>query len=555
MIKYLKIRNLALLQEAELFIEPGFTAVTGQTGAGKSILLGALNMLAGCKTDEGCIGGNQDRCEVEALIDIEHHVHIQALLDEHDIPTDAENKMVIRRIIYADKLSKAWVNGVLMPIHFLSQLAAYWIDFHGPQAPQRLYHEDEQRALLDKYAKNKAHIEAYQTMYKKWQATMEEIHTLQHTQQLDEDEKIFYHNQLEKLRTAVPSAQAIEALEQTYERQNKKEALMADLHQLEKTLGPSHISNQINQLCKISHDIKGQDAGLIALSDRLQSVLIEVEDIAYEYGQYLHGLAYETCDTQQLEKQMNAWLEMKRLYGPTLEQVLAKKIALEKKLAAQEDIVGQIFNLENQAKIQNQALQDAATILTHTRHEYAKKITHTVAALLPSLGLTHARLDIRIEPLAQPQGYGMDKITFLFSANPDQALQPLHKIASSGEMARVMLAFEAALAASNDPKLLVFDEVDANIGGEIATQVGKKLKDLGCYSPVLAVTHLPQVAAAADYHWVVTKMIKDQRTCVRVESISHHNQERLGELARMLGDRQATSALQHAATLIGQFQP
>ncbi len=551
MLRHLKIRNLALLEGVDLDFGNGFTAITGETGAGKSVLIGALSILTGARVEKTVIRQGAEACEVEALLEIPQGHALHGFLETQGLPPCEDGVLLLRKIIHLQKPAKAFVNGVLATGTLLQGLASYWIDFHGPEAPHRLAEEAEQRALLDAFSGVKEELMAYRVAYEAWKAVLKEMEALKQAAVLSEDEKVFYQSQLDKIEGAGVSLEAITALELAYNRQEKVEELLGYLNRLSRGLGrEGGVSAYLGKLAREAQDLEAIDASMESLATRVNALLLEADDLSYEYAQALGRVGDEAMSAHDLDGRMNRWLEVKRAYGPTLEHVLLRQSNLRTKLQSQENVAERLAALELEAAVKEAPLKGLAEALDKKRRTAAVDLIKKVEALLPGLGLQRACLEISIEKAGSYQAHGQSVIQYRFSPNVGQIPLPLGKIASSGEMARVMLAFKAVLAAVDAEAVLVFDEVDANVGGEIGGAVGAQLARLGLHHQVFAVTHLPQVAAQAAHHILVTKTQESACASVHIAAIGSTHEARLTEIARMLGDRHSGSARQHAEVLL-----
>jgi DNA repair protein RecN (Recombination protein N) len=552
MIEHLAIQNLALLSAVTLEVKNGFTAVTGETGAGKSVLLSALKLLSGEKADKGKIRQGSERCEVVAFLKLNAASPVHGLLEAEGLPPCEEGILCLKRTLELEKSGKAWVNGALVPRQTLEKLAPFWIDFNGPQSPHRLSQESEQRVLLDAFAQTAPELEAYQVQYKVLQGIEKSVQELQKTTALSEDERIFYQEQWEKIHQAVPSEEAILGLEQAYTDQEKQTLLQEHIHALTQGLGKEHgLGQPLRKLLKPAQALVDRDPQFATHYQRLQALIHEVDDLSYEYARALADMPSGEAFAD-LDGRMNRWLTIQRSHGPTLGHVLARKKALEDKLTSQETVAKQLAELDLQRDATLKALAPLAQALEKKRFQGSKTLSAAVEALLPELGLPKARFEVAFFDEPSYTLYGITRMEFRLATNVGQPLMPLSKVASSGEKARVMLAIKGISAQSHPAITLVFDEIDANVGGEVGVSVGKVMKTLSQHHQVIAITHLPQVAAQADAHIVVQKTQGDASAEVEIESLSPDSPQRISELARMLGDRNLESAKKHAVALMQQ---
>ncbi len=552
MLQYLRISNLALLDKVILEFESGFTVVTGETGAGKSVLLGALSLLSGSRTDKSVIRQGAASCEVEASLYFSNPSRINAILETLNLPCCEDNTLILRRLIDREKSPRIQVNGSLAPLSALGVLSEYWIDFHGPGEPQKLFHHHYQLQMLDLYAGLTPLMKDYSDLYAGWKGLLKEALELSQRDRLSEDELAFYQSQIIKINAINPSEESINELEKNFSRISHAQEIALIATQLETGLcGESGIVSSIQPLIRPAHELSKILPSTHSLAERLNSLIIEAEDIASEYSSINDDLDNDPEFIHNQHQQMNQWLEISRQYGPSVQAVLKKRQVLEEKIASQSNIEATLQKLNDEANLKKASLEKLAKILEQKRSESSNTLAKKAQALLQLLGFQKAKLEIKICPENTLKEYGNCFAEFLFAPNAGQELMPLNKIASSGETARVMLALKTILAEVDQTPLLVFDEVDANVGGEIASKVASELKNLSKNHQVLCVTHLPQAAAQAHNHYVVNKKIEMGTTAVSISKLSD-SKERAQELARMLGDRSSKSALNHAMELLNQ---
>ncbi|MDI1248526.1 MAG: DNA repair protein RecN [Lacunisphaera sp.] len=551
MLQSLRIRNLALLDEVELDFESGFTAVTGETGAGKSILLGALSLLAGARADKTVIRQGADATEVEAALFFADTRRLDMVLANLTLPPCDDGVLILKRSLPRDKAPKISVNGSMATLSALQELGGQWIDFHGPGEPRRLLKPDCQRELLDLFAKNSGVLEKYQALYAEWRQLVAEHQQLLGSDKLSADQIDFLKIQLAKIDDLELTDEAIAALERDFSRQQSAQEIISLASGLSHGLsGEDGLLGKLAQLLRTARQLEAFDATSKPLADRLQSSSIELGDLDAEFTTLASSLNFDAEQAEIIQTKMNAWLELKRKYGAKVEAVLAARDEMRRKLELQGDVVGSLIKLEKQIAEALKVARKAAAELRATREKAGASLEKTAGKVIVQLGFKKADFRVSLTPLPELGPQGDCAVEFLFSPNVGEPPLPLHRIASSGELARVMLALKAVLAEIDDVPLLVFDEVDANVGGEIGRIVGEKMADIAERHQVLCVTHLPQVAAQARSHLVVSKDQSGARASVEIESIHGNYKQRVGELARMLGDRSAKSALAHAEELL-----
>ncbi len=551
MLQSLRIRNLALLDEIELDFETGFTAVTGETGAGKSILLGALSLLAGARADKTIIRQGAPATEVEAALFFADSRKLDEALTRLDLPPCDDGVLILKRSLPRDKAPRISVNGGLATLTALQELGEHWIDFHGPGEPRRLLKEGGQRELLDLFARNEAVLGQYQKTYRHWRELLDERERLLGADKLSAEQIEFLRIQLGKIDALDLTEEAIAELERDFQRQNSAQEIISLASGLSHGLsGEDGLLGRLSAILREARQLEALDAASKPLADRLQSASVELGDLDAEFASLASSLIFDAEQAAALQEKMNSWLELKRKHGARIEAVLAARDEMRRKLELQSDVEGSLAKLGKQITDALKAAKKAAAELRATREKAALQLAKAAAKVIVSLGFKKADFRVSLTPLPELGPHGDCGVEFLFSPNVGEPPLPLHRIASSGELARVMLALKAVLAELDDVPLLVFDEVDANVGGEIGRTVGEKMADIAQRHQVLCVTHLPQVAAQAANHFVVTKDQDGERASVAIEAIHGNRKERVGELARMLGDRSAKSAVAHAEELL-----
>lgn len=553
MLQSLRIRNLALLEEVSLEFEAGFTAVTGETGAGKSILLGALSLLAGERADKTVIRQGAPAAEVEASLFFADAVRINAVLEELQLPACEDGLLILKRSLPREKAPKITVNGSLATLAALQRLGEHWIDFHGPSEPRRLLKDGCQLDLLDLFGRTTKALAEYRTAYAAWRDLVAEQTRIANETKLAPDQIDFLRGQLAKLDGLTLTADAIEALERDFQRMSRAQELIELAGGLAGGLtGDEGLQGRIAELLRQGRQLEGIDAASKPLVDRLASAAVELNDLGAEFSALSQELQFDPEQAEELGVKMDLWLEVKRRNGGDLEAVIAAREEMRRRLDVQGDLEGTLARLEKQISDAHRQAKKHAQGLRAAREKAAKELAKVAARSIAQLGFKKADFQVRIVPLAELAPAGDCGAEFLFSPNVGEAPLPLSRIASSGELARVMLALKTVLADLDEVPVLVFDEVDANVGGEIGRVVGAQMAGIAKTHQVLCVTHLPQVAAQATCHLVVNKDQSKDRAVVSITPIQANRKQRVAELARMLGDSKAKSALAHAEELLGK---
>lgn len=553
MLQSLRIENLALMDAVSLEFEPGYTAVTGETGAGKSILLGALSLLSGARADKTLIRQGSETCTLEAAFDLKETEFLDNLLEKMGLPGCEEGQLLLRRILSRSKASRITINGAMATLAQLQEVGKTWIDFHGPGEPQKLFHESEQLALLDLSAGLGSDLKAYRSEYRHWRHQLEEIERLRNETRLSPEEAAFLKTQISEIDALKLSDDRVNQLEQDFRRISGAQELRELCAKLDEGfLGSKGVCDRLQAVLPLARKLAELDPSSAPLGDRVESLVIEAADLAGEWRHLADESDFNPMQIKQIESDMDTWLNLRRRFGPTVEGVLEKRASMAERLAVQEDLEGTLERMQAEADEQQSKCRKHAAKLRSSRLKAAHKLAREAEALLRDLGFKKPKLSIEINARKELGPFGDCDCRMTFAPNPGSAPLPLNKIASSGEMARVMLALKSVLAAVDATPVLVFDEVDSNIGGEVATSVARLLARLGKDHQVFCITHLPQVAAVAKFHYVVEKDQSDKATTVSINSLDDDREARLEEFARMLGDRSSTSARKHAEALLGE---
>ncbi len=540
----MELKHFGPIEALSLDLEPGFIAVTGETGAGKSVLLGALRFLSadrGGRVDKALVSSQAHPAWAQAVL--QPNAAMLAFLEEQALPLEPEG-LCVARSLSAKGVSKAYINGQPVPMTLLQQLGALWIDFHDPSAPMRCLDPKEQQGLLDTFAGISA--AAYQDAYAAFCATRAQYQTLVQTVRLDAEALKRLKKTLQLMTGIDLSDAGVAHLEQQavgLQQARVRQQVASELYYV--------LQSQALEACrKQALDLRdaGKDPQVQPLMQRLESLMLEVDDFSQQA--YALSRASECLEAPFIEEQLERWFALKHAHGGTAQAVREKKEALERSMALQDSLDGKLLELEYLLRTQEAAARHLAQALYEQRQQAAGRFESAIAKKLAVLGLNQAYLHVHVMLSQALMPTGQDAVSFHFAPNPGHPAQPLEKIASSGESARVYLALISALTLKDGIPVLVFDEIDAHVGGEVARCVGQELALLGQGRQVFCITHLPQVAAQATQHYCVTKTYAQAATHIQVLALPPHSQERKTELARMIGDRHGPSALQHAGVLL-----
>ncbi|MFY9986943.1 MAG: DNA repair protein RecN [Chthoniobacterales bacterium] len=546
-LRSLRIRNLALVEQLDWELAAGFNVVTGETGAGKSIIIGALKMILGERADKSVIRTGEDQCSVEALFNLQDADRINALLADEGVDPCEEGELLIRRVLSVSGANRQFINGCQTTLGFLKDVGDGLVDLHGPHDHQSLLSKEYQLRLVDAFAGNGDLFRSYPDVFGRWQQTRKELDEFEAETALSNLD--LWRHQLAEIQGAGIRAGERAELESQYSiAANGRRILeltgagIALLSESENAL-----LTQLGELARLLRELEKIDGQTHEFVEDHERATVELEELERSLVSYQQRVDLDPGALQMMEERLNLLERLSRKYGRDEPGLLELAAELETKLSRTEHRESILEKLRLDADNLQKKAWSIAQQLTRVRHAGGVELAESIRAHLQDLGFAQASFDIVWETLAQPNRTGFDQVEFLFSPNPGEPLKPLRAIASSGEISRVMLAIKTALAQQDLIGLLVFDEIDANVGGEIASAVGKKMQTLGENRQVVAITHMPQVAAGAGTHFFVTKEVIDGRTRTSLQEV--RGDQRLQELARMLGGR-TSSALEHARTLL-----
>jgi DNA repair protein RecN (Recombination protein N) len=565
MLTTLRIKNLAIVADLTLELQPGCNVLTGETGAGKSIVIGALNLVLGERADRTLIRSGSDSCSVEAVFDVSRlKAPLKAFLEENGLEPCEENQLVLKRTFTSAGANRQFIDGSPTTLAALATIGEWLVDIHGPHDHQSLLHPAKQLAILDAFGGLQNEREVFGGLVRR-RANLETEKAA-----LIVDEKT-YAQQLDLLRFQADEISAAklqpgeeEQLTQEYQRASNA----AKLLQLGQTAldllseNESSLLTQAGVVGRTLQELQRIDPGAEPILNLHGQAAGSLRELQSELSRYVDKVDLNPERLQELEERLNLIHSLKRKYGATLAEVIAFGEESKSRLQSLEQRDEELARLNAALTKLDAEISRAGRELSARRKKIIPQLAKAVSQQLADLGFNQSKFDVAIttmrwgeaadEPArgdARPtNSMGFDQIEFQFAPNPGEPARPLRAIASSGEMARVMLALKTVLAAEDEIPVLIFDEVDANVGGETANAVGEKMKQIAVKRQVLCITHLPQVAAPADAHYVVTKQVKDGRTICEIHLLD--KKERVKELTRMLGG-QTDAARKHAEALLG----
>ena len=550
MLIQLCVRDFAIVEQLELELAGGMTAVTGETGAGKSILVDAIGLLLGDRADSGVIRHGAGRADLSAVFDLSQLPAASAWLHEHDLA--GEGDCHLRRVIAGSGRSRNYINGVPQPAQALRELGELLVDIHGQHEHQSLLRRDAQRQLLDDYAGNQTFVAELAERYRNWSQLRQDLRALRQASG-ERDAR------LDILRYHLRELVALDLAEGEVAELEREQRRLANASQLLETgqrlLGwltegdGDAMADRLGQSLRELDALNRLDPRLAPVSELLNAALIQVQEAGGELRGYVSDLDLDPEHLARIEQRLAAALQLARKHRTAPEELPALRARFETELDRLEHSETRLDELQQAVKAARAVYQEQADRLSERRTAAARELGERVSGALAELGMPGGRFHIALERQDQPAPGGLETVEFQVSANPGQPLRPLAKVASGGELSRISLAIQVITARAARIPTLIFDEVDSGIGGGVAEVVGRQLRALGGNRQVLCVTHLPQVAAQAHQHFKVEKQTDGASTHTQVLPLDAS--ARVAEIARMLGGLELTaSTLAHAREMV-----
>ena len=560
MLTTLRIKNFALVDELTLELTPGYNVITGETGAGKSILIGALTLVLGERADRTLIRDGTGVCSVEAVFDVRGlRVPLREFLEDNGLDACQDGQLILKRSVTASGTNRQFVNGSPTALSTLAAVGEWLVDIHGPHDHQSLLQPARQLAILDAFGKLEAEVDAYAALLRARQGLQEQkaaliIDEKTYLQQLE-----LLRFQASEIRDARLEAAEDEHLNQEYSRASNSARLLQLSQAALEVLSENETSlvNQAGVLGRTLQELVRLDSGAAEFVQTHEQCVSMLHELRKGLDDYAETVEIDPARMQQLSARLDLINSLKRKYGPSLTEVVAFGEEAIRKVATLEQHDVELARIDSELSRLEGELWHAGRALSARRWKLLPQLGQAVREHLADLGFKQSRFEVSLasldeaefkQQLARPSFQALDTVEFLFAPNAGEPSRALRAIASSGELARVMLGIKTVLAAEDQVPVLVFDEVDANVGGETANAVGEKMRRIAQKRQVLCITHLPQVAATATAHFLASKTVRAGRTYSKISLLDV--EDRITELARMLGG-QTTTARKHAQALLG----
>ena len=551
MFKSLSINNYALIDRLDISVEPGFTVITGETGAGKSIMLGALGILLGGRAEARAVRTGAAKCVVEAAFDVSA-LGIQGFFDENDIDFDGE-ECILRREVTAAGKSRAFINDTPVPAARLKELGALVIDIHSQHRNLLIGREDYLLDTLDTVAANSAEKEAYAEAFAHWRKAEEDLKALRLQAEKGQTDGDYLKFQLTQIQEAALLPDEQEELE-------KENALLEHAEEIKASLGSAAFAingsdgerlAELRRAAQLLESIAAHLPEAAALAERLESARIEIGDIADELERQSEGIDFNPARAEQVASRLNLIYDLLQKHrAASITELLALAKDWEEQLNRLENMESLLEESQRRCAALLADLRKKGSVLTATRGKAANIVEQSLTESLHTLGMPNVSIRFSLQPREVPAACGMDTPVFLFSANKNVPMQPVSEIASGGEIARVMLALKGLIARHKNLPTIIFDEIDTGVSGTMAERMAVMMGEIAKHCQVLCITHLPQIAAKGNAHFRVHKEENETGTTSHISRLSP--EERVREIATMLsGAEISEAAVSNAKALLG----
>lgn len=543
MLNSLYVKNLALIEEAEVYFEKGLNILTGETGAGKSLLIGSINLALGAKFSKEMVRENAEYALAELVFTVTNPKQ-EEYLKSLDIVLEDQQLILTRKWMNGRNICK--INGETVNIGLLQRVAEEFIDIHGQHEHQSLFYKAKHLEILDEFAKkellvSKAELEKeyllYQELKNKRKASM-----LEESQRLRETSLLSFEiNEIEEAELTEGEDTLLEGSYQKMLHGKRILEAVTDIYQKTGYEGQNAAGELIGHALRTIYPIMDLDADLAGLKTQLEDIDSLLNDFNRELSDYVSGLEYSEEEFQNTESRLNQINHLKAKYGNTIPEILSCQEEKKIRLSELSDYEQYMAELEGQLAKQKDSLEKLAAEISAIRKSYAEELAGKIKSTLEDLNFLNVEFEINFQMLPEVSQNGMDEVEFLISTNPGEPVRPLGKVASGGELSRIMLAIKTVLADHDEIETLIFDEIDVGISGRTAQKVSEKLALIGRSHQVLCITHLPQIAAMADFHYVIEKQVLNEETVTSIKKLGE--EESIKELARILGGAKLTDTI------------
>ena len=565
MIKSLEIKDYALIEHIQVEFFSGLNIITGETGAGKSILIDAMGLLLGDRASSEIVRKGAAKSFVEGIFDVTDNEKVKSLLEKNEI--EFQNDLIIRREISQKGNNRCFVNDTPVSLNVVKELGDILVDLHGQHEHQSLLKTETHIDFLDNYSGNQSTLNKYRTIYYELKLKEKELKDLLAKEKTIKEKKEIYQFQLQEIEAVDPQINEDESLINELNILENSEKLLQLSEELYNILYDSDNSvlDQLSEAKTKLSQLVRIDNSLSESEKELESANITLKEIAFTVRRYRNQISVEPEEVEAKRERLNSINLLKKKYGLTIENVLEHKKQISKEINLAENFADEIDKIKKEISLLKESLFQIAKELSDNRKKNAARVENEVKSALKNLGINSPSFEIRFFHIDSEEYFekgnskvgfnnkGIDEVEFFISTNPGEDLKPLVKVASGGEISRIMLSLKTALAKNDKLPLLIFDEIDTGISGRIAQKVGQALLDLAKYHQIIAITHLPQIAAFAEHHFAVEKIQTDGRAISQIKHLFYD--ERVLEIAKLISGEQVTeTSLESAKQLINSKQ-
>lgn len=569
MLLELTIRQFAIIEELKVNFKEGLNIITGETGAGKSIIIDAIQLISGGRGSIEFIRNNAEKAEIEALFDLDLNHEAFSVLNSLGIAGAEDGLIILKRELLRNGKSICRINGELVTLAVLKELGQFLIQLHSQNQHQNLMNQDKQLLLLDAYG-NK-YIEniktVYQQVFSHYQSLNKELKMLRENEKEAAQRIDLLKYQIDEIEKAKLRPNEDEELQEARDKIRNSEKITNNLHNAYNLLYSDRgINEQLFHVVSLLEQISSYDKNIALIHEQIIQAYYQIEDATNQLNSHVNELDFDPNQINIIEERFSLIYHLKRKYGDSVDAIIEYLSTIEAELTSLSNREERLDNLEKELNKATQELINNALQLSNERKKYALDLSGKIEQELKDLQMVNAKFKVEIEYIEEKNGIelngnsyhisnmGLDKVNFLISPNPGEPLKPLNKIASGGELSRIMLAIQTILANKDDVPTIIFDEIDTGVSGRAAQAIAEKLAYVARDKQIFVVTHLPQVASMADYHYLIQKKIKDQTTYTEIELLDE--EKRIEELARMLGGVEVTDLTKkHAKEMIEKAIP
>jgi DNA repair protein RecN (Recombination protein N) len=540
MLTSLLVQNYALIDELSITVSNGFPAITGETGSGKSILLGAFGLLLGERADAKSIRRGDAKCVVEATFDLTG-CELKSFFEENDL--DYEINTMVRREIAVGGKSRAFINDTPVQLHLLKMLGARLVDIHSQHENSLLGERSFMFEVLDAFSGNEPVLKSYRIAFEKWNQLRGELADMKGQLSQWQQEQDYVQFQLQELEKAGLVELNQEELESELNTLQHADHIRQALHSTGEILdGVEHsVLNRLAAAKSILGKVSGHSTALTEYHNRLDSSIIELRELTRDIESFAAGVQSDEKRAEQIGERLSMLYQLQKKHRvQTSEELLSILKQLQSRAFSSEELEERMMKCELEIAACAEELGELSMTLDRARAKGAKMAEKEMGGYFTQLSMEHAEVQLQLERKEDFDFWGRNQIAFLFKANKGGQFQPIHKVASGGEIARVMLAIKASISKHKRLPVLILDEIDQGVSGEVGLKIGAILKEMSASMQLIAITHLPQIAGKADYHWKVAKEVRDDQTYTSVEEIQE--EKRVNELAEMLGGKKLSAA-------------